>query len=81
MVELTDRERYIIATMFYMMNPMMSKFPKKTLGKALHLTILIAYDKEFTGNELQDLVDGVRAEKDAIMATTLQKINQILPNL
>ena len=79
MVEFTERERYIIATMFFMMNPMFTKVPVKIMGKALYATLKMAYDKEFTSDELQDLVDGVREEKNAIMSTALMKLNEIYP--
>ncbi len=81
MVELTERERYIITIMHFVTHPALSKVPHKIMGKALHATIQTAYDKSFDGKELQDLVDAVKGERDGLTATVLGKLNKLMPDL
>ena len=66
MVELTDREKAIIHTMFFMMNPQTTKVPINLRATALS-TMLKIRKLNFEVAELQDFTHAIEQEqKDAI---------------
>lgn len=81
MVELTERERHIICCTHFITHSAFSKVPAKVMGKALHATLSLCYGINMTGDELQDLVDGIKAEREAIMANALSKVNEFYPKI
>ena len=66
MVELTDREKAIVHTMFFMMNPQTMKVPINLRATALS-TMLKIRKLNFEVPELQDFTHAIEQEqKDAI---------------
>ncbi len=80
MVELTERERILITISHFVTHNAFTKIPDNILGKALHHVILMAYDKNMSGEELQDLIEAYKQERESIMATALGKVNEMYSN-
>jgi hypothetical protein len=67
MTELTEREKQIICIDHFIMSPELNNLPSDILVKSLHRTLKSCYRIDFSGEELQELVNFIKEERERIM--------------
>jgi len=72
MAEWTEREKHIICIDHFIMSPELNNLPSNVVLKSLHRTLKSCYGIDFSGEELQELINFITAEREHIVNSISQ---------